>query len=159
MSIVKAVFMSSVIFFTVHHLLVYYYFPTLVVPRTIYIIAGMIIILGVGGSRLLWRIARDNLNKIQPYHKKVLIVGAGNTGTMVVKELMGSSSEYFPVAFIDDDPNKNHLEICGRPVVGTRHDIPLVVERYSIDIIILAMPSASRIETNEIIGICKKQDV
>ncbi|GBF12579.1 nucleoside-diphosphate sugar epimerase/dehydratase [Tepidibacillus sp. HK-1] len=155
-SIVKAVTISEVFFFSFHSLIQYMY-PNVVVPRSIYLLSLMLIIAGIGGSRLTWRIIRDDYLKIQPYHKRALIIGAGNAGALIAKELKHSpDTEFYPVAFIDDNPSKLNLEVLGLPIVGTRDDIVNAVERYGIQEIIIAIPSAPKSEIAEIINICKQ---
>ncbi|AMA71677.1 nucleoside-diphosphate sugar epimerase/dehydratase [Aneurinibacillus thermoaerophilus] len=129
----------------------------IVIPLSIFLLSWMTTTVGIAGSRLIWRIARGRYVKIQPHHKKALIVGAGDAGTLVAKELQRfPDTTLYPVAFIDDDPSKLYMEVAGLPVVGTRRDIPAVVKRLGIDTIILALPSAAKSETAKVINICKK---
>jgi FlaA1/EpsC-like NDP-sugar epimerase len=154
-SILKGAILGSVAFFTIHQFTVYYFYSDIIVPRSIYLLSTMISFLVVGGSRLIWRMLRDNYGKMESHHRKALIIGAGEAGVMVVRELKHSLSELYPVAFIDDNLQKQNYEVVGVPVVGTRSDILQVVERYDIDDIIVALPSASRVEVAEILNICK----
>ena len=73
----------------------------------------------IGGSRFCWRIYRDNyLNKTNN-KKRTLIIGAGSAGTMMARQLLKSNdAQLLPVAFIDDDNKKHHLDILGIPVFG-----------------------------------------
>ena len=154
-SIIKGVTLSEGIFFIFHAFLQKLY-PDFIVPRSIYLISWTLIILGIGGSRFFWRIFRDKYLKIQPYHKKALIIGAGDAGALIAKELKHSpNTDLYPIAFIDDDLKKQSLEVLGIPIVGSRNDIPLVVEEYNIDEIIIAIPSAKKSEISEVINICK----
>lgn len=154
-TIVKGITLAEGIFF-LFHTYIQSNNPGFIVPRSIYIISWLLIVFGIGGSRLLWRIYRDSYLKIQSYHKRALIVGAGDAGALVVKELKHSQdTELYPVAFIDDDPTKQYLEILGLPIVGTREDIPLVVSKYKIDEIIIAIPSAKKSIISDVINICK----
>ncbi|MGZ4107550.1 MAG: polysaccharide biosynthesis protein [Tumebacillaceae bacterium] len=154
-AIVKATTISGVIFFLLHHLLMLY-FPTFIVPRSIYLSTWTLITLSTGGARFAWRLFRDSYFKIKPHHRRTLIVGAGSAGALVAKELKHSAmSELYPVGFADDDPSKARLEVIGLPVLGGRDRIPEIVERYEIDDIVIALPSASREETAKIIKICK----
>jgi FlaA1/EpsC-like NDP-sugar epimerase len=155
-SILKGVILGSTVFYTIHQFAVHYFYSSIVVPRSIYVLTTMISLLAVAGSRLIWRIFRDNYIKIQPHHRRALIVGAGEAGVMVVRELKHSDSELYPVAFIDDNPQKQHYEVVGVPVVGTRTHIPQAVKRYAINDIIIALPSTSRVEIAEILNICKE---
>ncbi|WP_284643822.1 polysaccharide biosynthesis protein [Paenibacillus silviterrae] len=155
-TILKSVLYSTSVFFIFHHYIVKFYIPEIIVPRSIYIISALITIFGVGGSRFLWRSFRSAHYKQQPHHRRALIIGAGNTGSMVLKEMKHTTNSiYFPVAFIDDDPKKYKLEIQGVSVLGNRHNIPAVVEKLMIEDIIIAMPSATRAELIEIIDICR----
>lgn len=155
-SIFKGSVCGSVAMYLLHQLIVKQIFTGIVIPRSIYLISLMLIFLTVGGSRFIWRMVRDNYVKIQPHHKRALIVGAGDAGTMIVKELKHTDSEYYPIAFIDDDPNKFNLEVLGVPVIGAREDIPSAVKKCNAEMIIIALPSASRTEIAHILDICKK---
>ncbi|GAX89389.1 nucleoside-diphosphate sugar epimerase/dehydratase [Effusibacillus lacus] len=137
-SVVKAATVAEICFFVLHSA-INQIVPELPVPLSIFPISWALIILGVGGSRFTWRILRD-LNGTHRYHQRnTLIVGAGNAGVLVVKELKQSpSSDFLPVAFVDDDSMKYDLEIMGLPVLGGREKIPEVVEKFNIqDIMIL----------------------
>ncbi|MBO8173593.1 MAG: polysaccharide biosynthesis protein [Bacillaceae bacterium] len=129
----------------------------IVIPRSIFLISWMTIILGIGGSRFVWRIFRDNYIKIEPHHKRALIFGAGNAGALVAKELKHTpDTDLYPVAFVDDDPSKLFLEVVGLPVIGNRYDIVERVKSYNIDTIIIAIPSAPREEIAKVIDLCKE---
>lgn len=155
-SIIKAVTISIAASYSLYFLAKQLGFQ-FVIPRSIFLISLMTIILGIGGSRFVWRIIHDSYRKIQPHHKRALIIGAGNAGALVARELKHSpESALYPVAFIDDDPTKLHLEVVGLPVVGSREDISSIVEQYKIDTIIIAMPSAPRGEIAKVIDICKE---
>lgn len=89
--------------------------------------------------------------------KRVLIIGGGEAGSMVVKEMYNNPQIHrYPVAIIDDDPKKHRMKIYGVPVVGNRMDISRVVQQKEVDEILIAMPSASRREIREIVNICNK---
>lgn len=76
--------------------------------------------------------------------KRVLIAGAGDSGTMVAKEMLKSTDTHLhPVCFVDDDLSKRNQKFMGIPVLGTVYDIPALVAKHWIDEIIIAMPSES----------------
>lgn len=109
----------------------------------------------LGGIRFLWRVYRDNYRKNQNLHK-ALIVGAGECGMLIAKELkFNKTSTSRPIVFIDDDIRKMNLQMYGIPVVGDRNEIPKVVEQHQIEEIIIAIPSLSTKEISAIIDICK----
>lgn len=88
--------------------------------------------------------------------KRVMIIGAGDAGRVIIKEILDSSALNMKVCcVIDDDYNKMGRYINGIPIVGDRFAILKNVEKYKIDKIILAMPSASKEERKEILEICK----
>lgn len=156
-SVVKIITFSLVIDFILYLMIVKTQFNTLI-PVSIFILSWMIISIGICSSRLALRFLRESNTKIQPFHKKSLIVGAGAAGTLVIKELKLAwrSTLIYPVATVDDSPSKLHLKIMGVPVVGTIKDIPVQVKKLCIDTIIIAIPSAPRREIANVINICKK---
>ncbi|MCM3586969.1 polysaccharide biosynthesis protein [Mesobacillus maritimus] len=111
----------------------------------------------IGGSRFIWRMFRDRYISKKEDMEKVLIIGAGQGGTLVARQLLGNPELGLkPVAFIDDDFRKYKLQILGIPVVGTSKGIVDAVEKYGIDKIVIAIPSLSRKEINRIFDECAK---
>lgn len=115
------------------------------------IITLMLHILLIGASRFAWRLYRDVVHKVDKNKKRTLIIGAGQGGSMVARQLLNSAtSELHPVAFIDDDFTKQNLEIMGCPVLGTTKNIESVVNEKGIEHIIIAIPSLTKTELNHI---------
>lgn len=111
----------------------------------------------IGGSRFSWRMLRDRFINNQIEVKNTLVIGAGSAGTMVVRQLLNNhDTELKPIAFIDDDPKKDKLDILGIPVVGNSKHIPEMVEKYKIDNIVIAIPSLSKKELKVIFDECVK---
>jgi len=154
-AIMKGAFLGTGASFIFHHEIVHQYYPLIVIPRSIYPLSIIVSFMAIGASRLIWRLLRDNYGRITPNHRKALIVGAGEAGVMVVKELRRTESKQYPIAFIDDNLQKQHYEVMGVPVVGTRYDIANIVKHYKVDDIIVAIPTASRTDISEIIAISK----
>ena len=129
-------------------------------PRSVYIIATMIDMGLVGGVRLGIRGIKSIMNRSNPHKgnfKHILIVGAGDAGNMILREYKSHQAlSSKVVAFVDDDPKKNNQILGGVPVLGNRNDIPAISEKYVIDEIVIAIPSASKKEIAEIVEICKK---
>lgn len=154
-AILKAITVSELLF-AIFHTVLQMNVQDFIIPRSIYILTWVLTILGIGGSRFAWRIFRDSYFKIQPHQKRMLIVGAGSAGALVARDLKHSpGSSYYPVAFVDDDPTKQSLEILGLPIAGSCKDIPEVVNSYNVSMIIIAMPSAPKQRIAEIIDQCK----
>ena len=136
-----------------------YFVAPLRFPHTVSALLWFITLFLVGGSRFIWRIIQDNIftPRVPGSQNKVLIVGAGDAGVMLARELKNKNyREGRPVGYIDDAVTKQRLQVMGIPVLGTRKDIPRVVKNHGIDKIIIAMPSASGEVIREIVGICKQ---
>ena len=101
----------------------------------------------IGGSRFLVRVIKERhtLLRSPKKLKRVLIVGAGTGGTMLLRNLQRHDEEtYFPVCLVDDDVNKQNLKIFNVTVCGTTKDIPRLVEQKQIEEIIIAIPSVGK---------------
>ena len=121
------------------------------------VITWMLHILLIGGSRFSWRLYRDTYMKRRNDQIPTLIIGAGAGGAMVVRQLQQNhDAELAPIAFIDDDPLKQGLEVLGIPVLGTSADIEQVVKDNDIKHIIIAIPSLSKKELNDIFEQCSR---
>lgn len=151
-AIFKAVTIGIVLSYVAVHALTFQRVPYSILLRNY-----ETMILLVGGSRFTWRVVRDRINKPVSHRRKALIIGAGDCGVLIAKEMNNTpDAAFYPVAFIDDDPTKRNQHIYDLPVVGSRENIIEVVERMHIDEIIIAIPSLNRRETSEIIEICKQ---
>ncbi len=88
---------------------------------------------------------------------RVMIIGAGSAGQMIIKDLNHSTGlKDKVVCIIDDDPNKWNRYIEGIPIVGGRDDISASIKKYGIDKIFIAIPSASGKQRKDILNICEK---
>jgi FlaA1/EpsC-like NDP-sugar epimerase len=124
-------------------------------PRSVIILTGLLSGGFLAGIRLAVRSFREWLQIIGPTARRVLIVGAGHAGELLVRDLQTTPSyNYRPVAFVDDDPVKRKVRIHGIPVVGTIADITKAVERYDAHEIIVAIPSASPKTMQNILAAC-----
>jgi FlaA1/EpsC-like NDP-sugar epimerase len=88
--------------------------------------------------------------------QRVLIVGAGRAGEMLARDLLRDASRaYFPVGFVDDKPRRQGGEVHGIPVLGRTDAIPELVRRYDIELLMLAIPSASAKEMRHVVELCE----
>lgn len=121
------------------------------------LITWMMHVILIGGSRFSWRVLRNHYISPNPDKKRTLIVGAGSAGTMIARQLLKNDDvDLYPVAFVDDDPFKRRLQIYGIEVGGYIQDIPNLVEKLSIDNIIIAIPSLTKSDTKRIYEQCAK---
>lgn len=128
-------------------------------PRSVYIMSWFITFIFIGGSRLSYRIIR-RLNNFVRNDKadksRVMVIGAGEAGSMVIKELQRHDElNSLPVAIIDDDVHKQKSNIHGVPVLGGRSKIKEIASKHCIDEIIIALPSIPKSELRKIVDICK----
>ena len=131
---------------------------TFPVPRSVFILSWMLIIFFIGGSRLFWRLLRNYGSKPvrQQAGERALIVGAGDAGAAVARELKNHKGrERVIIGFVDDDPAKQRQKMFGLPVLGRQQDIPSLVDDYEVREIIIAIPSAPGRVIRKIVGICQ----
>lgn len=117
--------------------------------RSVFVIDWLLSLLAVGGLRFTLRlVAEMSKNHISSLPgatraKRVLIVGAGDAGAMVVRELQKNPQlNLIPVGFLDDNPTKLKQQIHGVPIVGQVSDLTRVLDRLHVDEVIIAIPSA-----------------
>lgn len=117
-------------------------------PRSIPAIDWALSVLLIGGSRIAVRILEENQKTseksgLQGRFHRVLVVGAGDAGALVVREMQKNPQlNLHPVGFLDDDPNKQKQQLHGIPVVGKLSDLPRVVDGLRISEVIVAIPTA-----------------
>ena len=122
------------------------------VPRSVFIIEWMLLLLTLGGVRMLPRLRRRGfLIPPRSAGAPVLIYGAGDAGALVVRELLRPESPYWPVGFIDDDVTKARHTLHGRPVLGTGQDLARIAKEYEVQQILVAIPSASGADIRRIV--------
>ncbi|MBP1950574.1 FlaA1/EpsC-like NDP-sugar epimerase [Virgibacillus litoralis] len=126
--------------------------------RRALVVTWMLHVILIGGSRFLWRIVRDRYITEETNKKRTLIVGAGSAGAMIVRQLKNNNntSELQPVAFVDDDFSKQKMQLYNLPVMGRVKDISKIVEKKSIEHIVIAIPSLRNGALNKVIVECNK---
>jgi FlaA1/EpsC-like NDP-sugar epimerase len=126
-------------------------------PRSVYVLSWFLIIALVGTSRLFIRTVYYWHQKQTASCGRVLIMGAGDAGAMIAREIQ---RRYYAtkkiVGFIDDDPYKRNLSMFGIKVLGNRQDLKGVVKHYGITEIIIAFPSVDGSILREIARECKQ---
>ncbi|MEK6785235.1 MAG: nucleoside-diphosphate sugar epimerase/dehydratase [Nitrospirota bacterium] len=113
-------------------------------PRSLIILTGLLTALYLAGIRLAVRGFREWIQIFDPAARRVLIVGAGHAGELLVRDMLYDANyRCCPVGFVDDDPIKRKMNIHGIPIVGVISDIKKAAERLNVDEIIVAIPSGS----------------
>jgi FlaA1/EpsC-like NDP-sugar epimerase len=136
--------------------------PGFRVPVGVMVVDWIILLGLVTGSRLLARtiVERPAPGAIVSHGKEVVVVGAGDAGQLVIRELqknrvLGST----PIGIVDDDPRKRNLRVQGVRVLGTTSDLPRLLREHRPDELIIAIPSASGEERKRIVEIARDEGI
>ena len=134
------------------------WFKTLVTWQFV-VVLWLLLVCAVGGVRLSMRIFREYFvdSVVMENAKPTLIVGAGAAGTLLVRQmLMHPKMRMMPVAFVDDDQEKQRKDIYGVRILGTTKDIEKIVQHMGITKVVIAMPSLPNKKLNEVYDIARK---
>lgn len=114
-----------------------------IIPRSVLILDPILLILMMGGSRLIYRSWKEHLlyGEFRLRGEPVLILGAGNAGVSLSKEL-ARSLEWHPIGFLDDDPQKIGRTLNGIKVLGKLESLSHWVKHLGVEQVIVAMPTA-----------------
>ncbi len=133
-----------------------------VLPRSVPIIDGLLTLIFIGGTRFslraveYWQMRRTNGSR----GRRVLIAGAGDAGEIVVREMRNSRQLVMePVGFVDDNPQKQGVFIHGLRVLGSVDRIPELVEKFRVEEVIVAMPTAPGATIRQILRLCEEAGV
>lgn len=136
-------------------------------PLSYYFICLLLLAASTGGTRFAYRALRlykksynamNSRNNNGSPITNVMIVGAGDAGTALARDMLKSDkyNTYQLKCFIDDEPTKKNRTLMGIKIIGNRNDIPTAVQKYDIGAIFIAMPSTDRNEVVKILDICKE---
>ena len=129
-------------------------------PLSYYLIgAGLqfIFLVGIRFSFRFIQLLKNRHEALEPGAKRVMLIGAGNAGQTIIRDMSRAREVRDKiVCIIDDNPNKWKRYIDGIPIVGGRDDILLAVEKYHVDEIYLAIPSATVQQRRDILAICNE---
>ena len=128
-------------------------------PRSYPFLFAMFFIMMTVISRFSYRFLRTAKKKYQnrKFGQNVMIVGAGEAANMLIKEIVSSNYLHMTVkCLVDDSQDKRGRFIQGVRVMGNRDDIVRLAKEYDIDVIIISMPSASKLVIRDIVNICSE---
>jgi FlaA1/EpsC-like NDP-sugar epimerase len=132
------------------------------VPRTVWVIDGLLTLALVAGSRMLARtiLERPQSRSIVARGKEVIVVGAGDAAQLVLREMLRTPSlGYTPIGLIDDDPRKKNLRLHGIRVLGTTDELPHLLRDRRPDELLIAIPSASGGQRARIVEMARGENV
>ncbi len=144
------------------YLAIYFLKGNLPFSRGAYLVSLFIAFLLIAGIRIIFRIFYRIESKEKPDKrvKNVLIIGAGDAGESLLRQIRSKPELSYDVkGFIDDDPMKKRVRIHGVPVIGPIERLPYVIRDYKIDIVIYAIPSAPREYLQKVVSIVAQTGV
>ncbi|MFQ5345297.1 MAG: polysaccharide biosynthesis protein [Mariprofundus sp.] len=129
------------------------------IPRSIPLLYPLFLVLGLSGPRIFYRLLKDRHFdlSVKPA-QRVLIAGAGRAGEMLIRDLL-KDHQYLAVGFVDDDTSKQGREIHGVRVLGKLADTGLLTEQLDVDVVLIAIPSASHETMQQLVQICMEAKV
>lgn len=132
------------------------------IPRSIFPLYTLLLIVMLGGSRIVYRWLKDHVEvkAADLQRQRVLIVGAGQAGEGLVRDLIRQAQkEYQVVAFADDNPAKKGQEIHSIRVLGKTQEIPSIAKQQRVDLIMIAIPSAGSADMRRIVSYCENATI
>ncbi|MCE1227119.1 MAG: polysaccharide biosynthesis protein [Geobacteraceae bacterium] len=127
-------------------------------PRSIFILDWFLLLALIASSRLVWRVYRETV--IMPRRnmagQRTLIVGAGEAGSLLLKEIRRQQDFAFSVVgFVDDDPQKAGMKLHGVAVLGTTKQLAALISSHSVEDVIIAIPTAAGNAMRDIVRSCE----
>ncbi len=129
------------------------------VPRSVFILYALILAVSMSASRLVYRLVKDR-HFTAKAGRKVLIIGAGAAGEQLLRDLRRNHpNRYNIIGFLDDDPEKVGRQIHRLPIIASTDVLLDVVDRWSIELLLIAVPSASEKAMQRLVTLCEKSGV
>ena len=124
------------------------------VPRAVFPLYAILLLLCWMGPRVLYRVIKEHFYNSEQ-KQRVLIIGAGQAGEGLVRDLLRDPEQrYQPVAFLDDDKKQLGKDIQGIPVVGNLDVLTKQATKFKVDMIMLALPSATTAQMQNLVKAC-----
>jgi FlaA1/EpsC-like NDP-sugar epimerase len=131
-------------------------------PRSIAVMDLLMTLALIGGARLATRsiLERPPRGAVLPKGQEVLIVGAGEGGQLVAREMQRTTSlGQTPIGFVDDDPRKRGMRVNGLKVLGTTGQLDRLLDDVEPDEVIIAIPSAPGMLRERVVRACRERDI
>src|SRR5487761_2266016 len=140
----KRIFLAVLLAATVIALVLWMFRVNVVLPRSVLIIDPVLLLLAMGGDRLIYRLWKEQglFGSIKLQGSPVLVLGAGEAGIGLSKELQ-RSREWYQVGFLDDATDKQGRILNGIKVLGDLQSLPYWANRFQVMQVIVALPSAT----------------
>ena len=125
------------------------------IPRSALVLYPIVLVVLLGGPRLLYRAWKDWRDAADPHHAamRVLILGAGHAGEALVRD-MARDRRYLPVGFLDDDSRLRGAKVYGVPVLGTLDKLVELARETDARLIVIAIPTADPAQMRRAVALC-----
>jgi FlaA1/EpsC-like NDP-sugar epimerase len=134
--------------------------PIRLLPLSVVVLGASLTLIGSGGVRFLGRLSAEKRRPVDAESTRVLVVGAGDAGAMVLRDIRRNSSlRLRPVGIVDENPRKIGRSLFGVPVLGMPGAIPSLVKRLDVDQVLLAIPSATSELVRDVAALCQEAQV
>lgn len=130
------------------------------IPRATLILYPFILMVLLGGPRLIYRVWKDkHLHLVNAQdRKRVVIIGAGRAGEMLSRDMLRDGN-FLPIAYLDDNKRLHKAKVHGIQVLGSIDILENFVYEYDIDLVVIAIPSATNIQMQRIVELCEKSGI
>ena len=128
-------------------------------PRSVYMLEPLLTATFLVGVRIFSRILAESVRLDRASSKKVLLIGAGIAAQTAVREMKRLNCGYAALGYVDDDRSKHGLKIHGVQVVGSVKDLPMLIEQWPVDEVLIAVPSATGKQMQRFVEICEQANV
>jgi len=130
------------------------------VPRSVFPLYGLLLVVFLGGPRLIYRGFKERQLYVSAGRQRILIVGAGRAGEMLVRDLFRDrTNSFYPIGFVDDNPANEGREVQGVLVRGYCEVIPALVASMGVDLVLIAIPSANSSQMRRVVSLCEEAGV
>ncbi len=125
------------------------------VPRSTLVLYPVVLVVLLGGPRLLYRAWKDGLAAVDPLHpeNRVLILGAGRAGETMARDMI-RDRRYLPVGFLDDDVRLRGAKVRGVPVLGAFDELVDLARETDARLIVIAIPTADTAQMQRAVALC-----
>ena len=126
----------------------------------VYALSFFCMILAVRFSKRVYNSWKSYMFIRRTYHTRVMVIGAGSAGDLLIKEMLGSEKiTYRPVCILDDNPKKRGMKLHGVKVVGKIENVKKFAEEYKVQEIFIAIPTLDKKQIGEIVKRCQEAHV
>jgi FlaA1/EpsC-like NDP-sugar epimerase len=130
------------------------------IPLSIIGIEGILTCGMTAGVWLAYRLSFEHIRRGGNGDRlRVLIIGAGDAGNMLAREMLRTNTGYLPVGFVDDNPRMWGSMLQGREVIGSTTDLVAIARQLNVQQLIIAVPSAEPVELRRIVAVCEETEL